>query len=100
MTILSYPLKRGEALRLSVAEAEPPVRVRIVHAEVKGRARLKIEGLYRCEPVRLRIESALVRDAGIRQVSANVLTGRVLVVFDPTRTVEEITVLVEALLAA
>ncbi|HEV7929728.1 MAG TPA: cation-transporting P-type ATPase, partial [Nitrosospira sp.] len=74
--------------------------MQVIHAEVKGRARLKVSGLYRCEPVRLRIESALVRGAGIRQVNANVLTGRVLVVFDPSRTAEEISVLVEGLLAA
>ncbi len=68
--------------------------------EGKGRARLKVDGLYRCEPVKFRIESSLVRDAGIQTVFANVLTGRVLVVFDPSKTVDEIAVLIEGLLAA
>jgi Ca2+-transporting ATPase len=100
MTILSYPLKRREPVEPSLSEHGSTGRVHVIHAEVKGRARLKVSGLYRCEPVRLRIESALVRDAGIKQVRANVLTGRVLVVFDPARTAEEISVLVEGLLAA
>jgi Ca2+-transporting ATPase len=100
MTILSYPLKRREPAEPPLWENGSTGRVQVIHAEVKGRARLKVSGLYRCEPVRLRIESALVRDAGIRQVNANVLTGRVLVVFDPSRTSEEISVLVEGLLAA
>ena len=99
MTILSYPLKHSETPPLPCAEAEAVGRVHVVHAEVKGRARLKVEGLYRCQPARLRIESALARDGGIKQVQANVLTGRVLVIFDPSRTAEEISSLVEALLA-
>ena len=74
-------------------------RVRVVHAQVNGRARLQIDGLYHCEPVRRRVESALAREAGIRQVSANVLTGRVLVLYDPARTVDEIKGRVEELLA-
>lgn len=100
MTFLSHPLKHREPAEPSLSENGSTGRVHVIHAEVKGRARLEVSGLYRCEPVRLRIESALVRDAGIRQVRANVLTGRVLVVFDPARTVEEISALVEGLLAA
>lgn len=80
-------------------DAGSPQRVRVVHAVVRGRARFEVNGLYRCEPVRLRIESALGRDAGIRQVTANVLTSRVLIVFDPIRGIEEIRVLVEQSLA-
>ena len=99
MTILSYPLGRREPAAL-ILEDGPTERVNIIHAKVKGRARLKVDGLYRCEPVKFRIESSLVRDAGIQTVFANVLTGRVLVVFDPSKTVDEIAVLIEGLLAA
>ena len=99
MTILSYPLERREPAAL-ILEHGPTERVNIIHAKVKGRARLKVDGLYRCEPVKFRIESSLVRDAGIQRVFANVLTGRVLVVFDPSKTVDEIAVLIEGLLAA
>ena len=67
--------------------------------EVNGRARLQIDGLYHCEPIRRRVESALAREAGIRQVTANVLTGKVLVLYDPARTVDEIKGRVEELLA-
>ncbi len=79
-------------------ETELPKRVRVVHAAVKGRARLEVNGLYRCEPVRLKMESALIFEPGIRQVAANIHTGRILILFDPPWTVEEITDAVEAAL--
>ena len=99
MTILSYPLKRRDTAEPSVGESKLVERVRVVHAEVNGRARLQVDGLYHCEPVRRRVESALAREAGIRQVSANVLTGKVLVLYDPVQTVDEIRGRVEELLA-
>ena len=77
-------------------ETELPKRVRVVHAAVKGRARLEVNGLYRCEPVRLKMESALIFEPGIRQVAANIHTGRILILFAPPLTVEEITDSVEA----
>ena len=99
MTILSYPLKHRDTAEPSPGETKLIERVRVVHAQVNGRARLQIDGLYHCEPVCRRVESALAREAGIRQVSANVLTGRVLVLYDPARTVDEIKGRVEELLA-
>ena len=99
MTILSYPLKHRDAAEPMPGESKLIDRVRVVHAQVNGRARLQIDGLYHCEPIRRRVESALAREAGIRQVSANVLTGRVLVLYDPARTVDEIKRRVEELLA-
>ncbi|SFH39862.1 Ca2+-transporting ATPase [Nitrosospira sp. Nsp14] len=99
MTILSYPLKHRDTAEPSPGESKLIDRVRVVHAQVNGRARLQIDGLYHCEPIRRRVESALAREAGIRQVSANVLTGRVLVLYDPARTVDEIKGRVEELLA-
>jgi len=97
------PLSLDEALHgaapwTTTDEAEPWL-VRVVHAAVKGRARLEVNGLYRCEPVRIRIESELARRAGIRQVSANILTGRLLIIFDPARHIEEIKDLVEEALS-
>jgi Ca2+-transporting ATPase len=65
---------------------------------VKGRARLEVNGLYRCEPVRIRIESALSRRAEIKRVSANILTGKLLIIFDPVQHIEEIKGLVEQIL--
>ncbi len=97
MPTFSDYLQPHQTAGAAVEEAEAALQVRVVHAAVKGRARFQVNGLYRCEPVRFRIESGLIRDAGISQVSANVLTGRVLIVFDPTRTIEEIMILVETL---
>lgn len=92
-------MQPNPAAATAADEAASPWQVRVIHAAVKGRARLEVKGLYRCEPARGRIESALARHAGIRQASANILTGRLLIVFDPEREVEEIAVLVERVLA-
>ncbi|MBN9134040.1 MAG: cation-transporting P-type ATPase [Nitrosospira multiformis] len=79
-------------------ETGPPEPVRVIHAAVEGRARLEVQGLYRCQPVRRKLESALRKHAAIREASANVLTGRVLIIFDPARDLEEIKTWVKQLL--
>ncbi len=56
--------------------------VQTVHTAVKGRARYKVSGLYRSEVLKRRLESNLSNVDGISRVSANVLTGNVLVVFN------------------
>ena len=85
--------------RAATDEAASQWLVRVVHAAVKGRARLEVNGLYRCEPIRVRIESTLSRRAGIKQVSANILTGKLLIIFDPVQHIEEIKGLVEQVLS-
>lgn len=52
-----------------------------VHTAVKGRARLRVEGLRRREDLRAAIESAFAVKPGIYQVSASSLTGNVLIVY-------------------
>lgn len=54
-----------------------------IHTQVGGRARLHVAGLYRSDRLKHAIESALRRLPGIHAVSASVLTGNVLVLFDP-----------------
>lgn len=72
--------------------------VRVIHSSVKGRARLEVDGLYRCEPVRRKVESELLSDPRIIRVSANILTGRVLILFNPECMVDEIAGLIEAMM--
>jgi Ca2+-transporting ATPase len=56
--------------------------VQAVHTSVKGRVRYKVEGLYRSESLKQRIEQHLAQQKWILSVSINTLTGSVLVLFD------------------
>ncbi len=56
--------------------------VEAVHTSIKGRARYKVEGLYRSESLKQQIEQDLTRQTWILSVSVNTLTGSVLVLFD------------------
>lgn len=53
--------------------------VQAVHASVKGRTRYRVEGLRRSEALKGAIESELAGREGVHVVSANALTGNVLV---------------------
>ncbi len=70
--------------------------VHTVHNSVKGRVRLKVEGLYRTDPLRIKIEEALSLHPGITGFSANVLTGSVIVNFNSGNTAEIISRVIEA----
>jgi len=67
-----------------------PAPVEVVHALVAGRVRLRVRGLYRNETARRAIETALAGQDAIRLGSANVLTGTLLVHYDPARRLEEV----------
>jgi Ca2+-transporting ATPase len=56
--------------------------IQAVHTSVKGRARYKVEGLYRSESLKRQIEQHLAQHKWILSVSINTLTGSVLVLFD------------------
>ena len=56
--------------------------VQAIHSSVKGRARYKVEGLYRSESLKQQIEQHLAQHKWILSVSINTLTGSVLVLFD------------------
>lgn len=61
----------------------------VVH-RLPGRVRLRPTGLHRNPTQKARIEQRMVRYPGIRSVSANTLTGTVLIHFDATLSVEEV----------
>ncbi|HET6515045.1 MAG TPA: HAD-IC family P-type ATPase [Thermodesulfovibrionales bacterium] len=69
--------------------------VRTVHDAVKGRARYEVEGLYRADALKLRIESALQGHPGITGFSVSVLTSKVLVYFNSGNTAETIRSVIE-----
>lgn len=64
--------------------------VQAVHTAVPGRARYKVEGLYRSSAVKHYLETELSREKAVRFVSANSMTGNVLVFYDSDRTADEI----------
>lgn len=65
-------------------------RVLPIHTAAVGRARLRIAGLYRNTRLKGEIE-AVARDLdGIRCITANILTGNAVVIFDPTTPLDAI----------
>ncbi|MCL0083597.1 cation-transporting P-type ATPase [Thermodesulfovibrionales bacterium] len=70
--------------------------IRPVHTAVKGRARYKVEGLYRSESLKRHIETGLLERGDIRYVSANILTSNILVLFNTVNSHNTITSAIEA----
>ncbi|MCL0085361.1 HAD-IC family P-type ATPase [Thermodesulfovibrionales bacterium] len=70
--------------------------IRPVHTAVKGRARYKVEGLYRSESLKRHIETGLLERRDIRYVSANILTSNILVLFNTVNSHNTITSAIEA----
>ncbi len=56
--------------------------VQAVHTSVPGRARYKVDGLYRSPKLKKYLEEELSRDGTVHFVSASALTGNVLVFYD------------------
>ena len=73
--------------------------VQAVHITIRGRARYKVKGLYRSEPLKKWLESRLSEVEGLHQVSASVLTGTVPVVFNSNDTYAGIASLIQEVVA-
>jgi Ca2+-transporting ATPase len=69
--------------------------VQPVHTAVRGRARFKVDGLYRSEALKKQIESRLSSEMGIQGFSVSILTGKVLVFFNSDNTPQAIASLIE-----
>ncbi len=72
--------------------------IQTIHATLAGRARYKVPGLYRSTAVQQWLEARLTRTDGIHQVTANPLTGNVLVLYDGHRSVADIATLIAQLM--
>lgn len=70
--------------------------VSLVRPPVPGRLRIKVRGLYRCEPVKRAVEDLAHAHADILSVSANELTGHVLICHVSGATPDAILAAVEA----
>ncbi|HCC68869.1 MAG TPA: ATPase [Nitrospiraceae bacterium] len=73
--------------------------VRPIHTNVKGRARYKVEGLYRSEFLRKRLETELTEKKEIIFVSANTLTGNILVFFNSDSNSYTVASLIEGIVS-
>jgi Ca2+-transporting ATPase len=65
-----------------------------IHTAVPGRARFKVAGLYRSLRVKRLLEAGLLTHQAIKSADANLLTGNVLVTFDPSYDVGEIATII------
>ncbi len=74
--------------------------IRLVHASVPGRVRLEVAGLYRSPGLKRRLEQQLQSAEGIRSASANIRTGRLLLVYLPDTPVEFLVAMLEEMLGA
>ncbi|MFZ5453481.1 MAG: HAD-IC family P-type ATPase [Thermodesulfobacteriota bacterium] len=64
--------------------------VQAIHTTVPGRARFRVEGLYRSEALKRLLEFRLARNREISHVSASALTGNILVCFNSGSTPQAI----------
>ncbi|MHB9075468.1 MAG: cation-translocating P-type ATPase [Desulfobaccales bacterium] len=71
--------------------------VQAIHTAVAGRVRFKVDGLYRSEALKRFLEAQLARLQEITHVSANALTGNLLVCFNSGNTPETIGTLIAGL---
>ncbi|MCS6927670.1 MAG: HAD-IC family P-type ATPase, partial [Candidatus Binatia bacterium] len=73
--------------------------VQAIHTAVPGRARYKVDGLYRSEALKHYLEARLASYAGIHQVTANPATGNILVSFSPANSAATVASLIATVLA-
>ena len=78
----------------AAALAEGDQLVRPVHVAIRGRARLRVRGLQRNDQLKQALEYKLPSMDGVSTASANVLTGTILLTFDPARSTTDIMIVV------
>jgi P-type Ca2+ transporter type 2C len=57
--------------------------IKQIHNSIRGRVRYQVQGLYRSVALKYRLEMLLSEDPEVAQVSASILTGNVLIFFNP-----------------
>jgi Ca2+-transporting ATPase len=71
--------------------------IQAIHTAVQGRARYKVNQLYRSESLQKYLEQELSNQPEIKNVYANPLTGNILIIFDATFHHSKIASLIEEL---
>lgn len=69
--------------------------VEAIHTVVAGRARYRVDGLYRSEVLKKLLEFRLSQNRDIIHISASILTGNILVCFNSDNTPQTIATLIE-----
>lgn len=69
--------------------------IQAIHTRIKGRARYKINELYRSPSLKEYLEGVLSNCPEIVSVSANILTKNILVIFSPVYNYKQIAALIE-----
>jgi len=64
--------------------------IQAIHTVVPGRARYRIDKLYRCEDFKQHLEFYLSQQSGIISATANTLTGNILVLFELQLSVDRV----------
>ena len=91
------PLPPGEATSPE-GRSRIPVLLQLRHAAVPGRARIHVGGLKGAEPIKSLLERGLRAASGIHGAEASVLTGNLLVRFDPAMPLETVLARITGLL--
>ncbi|HTY22666.1 MAG TPA: cation-transporting P-type ATPase [Desulfomonilaceae bacterium] len=74
--------------------------VKEVHTVVAGRARYNVQGLYRSSMLKNRLETRLSAEREITYVSANILTGNLLILFHPHSNPRKFVAVMESVVVA
>ena len=70
--------------------------VRAVHTAVEGRARFKVEGLRGCPGLQSHLESGLLRNEAVSEVSSNIRSGNCLIKYNAGCDLESIAAIIES----
>jgi Ca2+-transporting ATPase len=71
----------------------------VIHAAVRGRARFSVASLYRSPSFRRHLESHLSANPSVNDFSASIVSGNVLIHFNPQESARTIAFLIEGIVA-
>ena len=94
VSIIKYAktkIKSADFMALSGAKLAV---MKAIHTKVKGRARYKVNELYRSPSLKDYLERSLSNNPEITYVSANSLTSNILVIFQPENNINKIASLI------
>jgi Ca2+-transporting ATPase len=72
--------------------------IHAVHTQIAGRARFRVDGLCRSQPLKKLLEQRLVLKEDILRVSASTITGNILVNFNSNSSYKSVAFLIEGVL--
>ena len=70
-----------------------------IHTSLKGRSRYRVKGLYRSYSLKTQLESQLRSEEGITRVTASILTGNLLIIYNSNRSPFDIAGLIQRIIS-